>query len=101
MDSMQEEAVIRRHPITAGIIGLITVVYSAIIFILFLLARDAVGYEVIFGTMALAPYLLLFGAVGGALFFRSRSLAHQFWLAPALFAVYGLLYAAATSHSFA
>lgn len=98
MESTQEEVVINRHPITGGIIGLITVVYSAIIFLIILLERDAVGYEVIFGTMAVAPFLLIFGAVGGALFFRRRSLAHQFWVAPALFVLYGVLYAAATSH---
>lgn len=33
MDSTQEEAVIRHHPITAGIIGITTVAYSAIVFV--------------------------------------------------------------------
>ena len=98
---MEEEVAIKRHPITAGIIGIITVVYSFIVFVLVLLNTDMFSYGVMYGLVAVAPFLLVFGAVGGALFFRSHSLVHQFWLAPALFVLYFAVLSAATTSSFA
>ncbi|KQZ34202.1 hypothetical protein ASD58_28975 [Duganella sp. Root1480D1] len=98
MDSVQEEVVISRHPVTAGFIGIITVVYSYIVFVLVLIARDTLGNGDVLPLVVMAPFLLLFGAVGGALFFRSRSVAHQFWVVPALFVLYSVLLAAGTNH---
>ena len=87
---MQEEVEIKRHPVTAGFIGIVTVVYTYIVYILIMAANDAISHGALLGLMFLAPFVLVFGAVGGAFFFRSAPMVHQFWIAPLLMFIYDL-----------
>lgn len=88
---LDQAKAIEREPARAGIIGIVTVVLSYFAFVLFLVARQTTDFTGLFSLVLAAPVLMIAGALGGARFFRHRSLGHLLWIIPALFVLYNFL----------